>query len=169
MSHGISRPSLSSPFALLVYTNWILDCWQLLYLSQTVAAKANGAYRNGTHWRATSSGGRRRWCRRAGRPKRRRSRGRWLVLCSVCASQPSVDSGGNGWEWNRRKTGVLKTRFAPNTVNCVGLMDKPVKDTIELLPSLPRPTLPPCFFHSPYPLTLFLLYEIPGQIRSSLI
>ena len=83
--------------------------------------------------------------------------------CSVPRSHPSNPEGTdeNGFEEKeKRETASSKRDLRQHIVNCVALMDKPVNDTIELLPSLPRPTL-----HQP----LVLLYEIPGQIRSSLI
>lgn len=82
---------------------------QLLYLSRTVAAKTAPSLRTRRRLLAAEEKE-----EGAGRPKRRRSRGR---PCSVPASRPSIPEGADErMDSGKRKEGdpgFLKTRFAP--------------------------------------------------------
>ena len=151
MSHGISRPA---PFSLWLVSSTLTEYWRLAVVNYCISLKQLQQRRTApsppcrcrakrvAEWRLLAAE-KKRW--RTGEAKKASLQGQSVL----CASQPSVESEGNGWEWNRERkegktTGLSKRDLHRDIVNCVGLMDKPVKDTIELLPSLLRPTfLPP--------------------------
>jgi hypothetical protein len=163
MSHGISRPSPYSSCPSMLTEYW--DCiGQLLYLSQTVAVGLYGAWiypgdvclrrRRKKKKNKKKKEGRKGDAPGAGRaasvptPAIRRIR-RERMREWIQQREKRERARGRAWAGVSLSQNAICT---DDIVNCVGLMDKPVKDTIELLPSLSSLSRGPlCLLASPPP------------------